>query len=176
MSDSKPLGALSGHPYYRVGYPWRDGTVDPGSGVASLVRPFEEKERFGEDVRENVAPWLRESHPDAVLSTYTGVRRLVPGRVDRLKGDTLFCDRPDERKRCLGRHAVAVTTDLKGKPVGEPKVIRDARIGNGSLRLPPPRAPEVVARPREGGPYRPEERQGARRRRCGVGPGPHTAQ
>jgi hypothetical protein len=49
----------------------------------------------------------------------------------------LFCDRPDERKQCLGGHAVAVTTDLNGRPVGEPRVIRDVREGNGRLRLPP---------------------------------------
>ncbi|MDJ0464265.1 hypothetical protein [Streptomyces sp. H27-C3] len=137
MTDSRLLAALSGRPYYRVGYTWRDGRVDPGSGVASLVRSFAEPERFGEAVRKNLAPRLRQSYPEAVLSTYTGVWQLVPGRVERLKGYALFCDRPDGSKRCLGRHAVAVTTDLEGYPVGEPKVIRDVRIGNGSLRLPP---------------------------------------
>jgi hypothetical protein len=137
MTDSKLLGALSEHPYYRVGYTLRDGGVDPGSGSASLVRPFSERERFGKEVSKNAAAWLKASRPEAVFSPYTGVWRLLPGRVDRLKGYTLFCDQPDERKRCLGRHAVAVTTDLEGNLIGEPTVIRDVRIGNGSLQLPP---------------------------------------
>lgn len=137
MTDSTLLGALSERPYYRVVHTWRDGTLDPGSGTANLVRPFAERERFGKEVRRNVAPWVKASRPEAAFSAYTGVWRLLPGRVDRLKGYVLFCDRPDERKRCLGDHAVAVTTNLQGKLIGEPTLIRDVRMGRGSLQLPP---------------------------------------
>ncbi|WP_156725170.1 SCO7460 family lipoprotein [Streptomyces apocyni] len=137
MTDPKLLGALSRGAYYRVSYPWRDGVADPGSGAAYLVRPVAERDRFGAEVREGVTPWLTASRPEAVLSTYTGAWRLLPGRVDRVKGYVLYCDEPDGRRRCLGQHAVAVTTDLSGKLIGEPTEVRDVRIGNGALRLPP---------------------------------------
>jgi hypothetical protein len=124
---------------------WRDGVVAAAVSLAlgcvgCGVLSTEKDQQRASELAEKLFPGKLEvisARPQAVFSPYTGVWRLLPGRVDRFKGYTLFCDQPDERKRCLGRHAVAVTTDLEGNLIGEPTVIRDVRIGNGSLQLPP---------------------------------------
>lgn len=140
LSTSKRMGALSKRTYIRASYPWTAAGIDAESGVASLVRPFAEQQRFGRAVRGAAETWLRTEGPRlpaAVAAEYTGVWRLVPGRVDRVQGWVLYCDRPEgERPVCLGRHALAVTADLDGRLVGEPRVFRDVREGNGPLLLP----------------------------------------
>lgn len=70
------------------------------------------------------------------VTGYQGVWRLEPGTVDRLKGYVLFCEGPVDPRGCLGDHAVAVTADLQGNPVGEFQMIRNVREGRGPLRLP----------------------------------------
>ncbi|MET7640970.1 hypothetical protein [Streptomyces sp. NPDC005438] len=136
--------ALATRPSYAVTWTYRNGVLDAGSGAVRLVRPFRERRAFERAVGDHTAAWLAPRHPGAHQLRPHGVVRLVPGRVDRLWGHVLFCDRshPEERgragaARCRGDHAVRVTTDLDGSLVGEPRVIRDVREGNGPLRLPP---------------------------------------
>ncbi|MEU7295853.1 hypothetical protein AB0A76_21980 [Streptomyces exfoliatus] len=143
LSATKRMGALSKHTYLRATYAWPATGVDPASGVFSLARPFAERQRFANAVQGEARTWLRTAGPrlpEAVVSEYSGVWRLVPGRVDRVTGWVLYCDRPEgEHPPCTGRHALAVTADLSGRLVGEPRVFRDVREGNGPLVL--PRAP-----------------------------------
>ncbi|WP_328584532.1 SCO7460 family lipoprotein [Streptomyces sp. NBC_00370] len=136
LTDGKLLTALSKRPYYTATYPVRDGEVDPDSGTAVITRPYTYEKAFGDTVQREVGDRLRRTYPRAEVSTYHGIWQLEPGTVDRLRGYVLFCDGPRADGRlCMGDHAVAVTADPEGHPVGGFRVIRD--IGSGPLRLPP---------------------------------------
>jgi hypothetical protein len=136
LIDRKLQAALSERPYLVATYKVRDRIADPAVASMRIVRPFAEEQEFGQKVRDAVGAWLRASNPAIVVTGYTGIWYLQPGTVDRLDGYVLFCDQPDRAGRCLGDHAVAVTVDPAGSPVGDIKVFRDVRTGDGSLRLP----------------------------------------
>lgn len=137
MTDGKLLAALSERPYYSATYTVRDGTVDAASGTASVFRPWAYQRAFATTVQDAVGGWLHASDPRAEVRTYQGFWRLEPGTVDRFRGYVLFCDHPGGERPCLGDHAVAVTTDPKGNPIGEFRMIRDVREDGGRIRLPP---------------------------------------
>ncbi|MFF2060648.1 SCO7460 family lipoprotein [Streptomyces sp. NPDC058200] len=137
MTDGKLLAALSERPYYSATYTVRDGTVDAASGTASVFRPWAYQRAFATTVQDAVGGWLHASDPRAEVRTYQGFWRLEPGTVDRFRGYVLFCDHPRGERPCLGDHAVAVTTDPKGNPIGEFRMIRDVREDGGRIRLPP---------------------------------------
>ncbi|MGW4229399.1 SCO7460 family lipoprotein [Streptomyces sp. NPDC004980] len=136
LSHSGLLASLGERPYYSVGYDIAGGRVDT-AGRARIVRPFELRQEFGRTVEKAVREELRATYPQVRTNVYGGVWQLEPGTVDRQTGYVLFCERPDAKKRCLGDHAVVVTTDVRGNPVGEPRIVRDVREGGGALRLPP---------------------------------------
>ncbi|MEU2246726.1 hypothetical protein [Streptomyces sp. NPDC019224] len=137
LSATPLLGALSSHAYYVAGYTATDGHVDPSSGSARIVPPFEERQKFAAAVHGAVKDRLRTAHPRVQVSDYDGVWVLEPGTVDRLTGYVLYCEEPDGEKSCLGDRAVLVTTDPDGKPVGELRHVGKVREGRGPLRLPP---------------------------------------
>ncbi|WTI78650.1 hypothetical protein OG242_31150 [Streptomyces sp. NBC_00727] len=130
------LAALSGHAYYSAGYSADDGRVDPSSGSARIVRPFEERQKFAAAVHSAVEDRLRDGHPHVQVSDYEWVWRLEPDTVDRLTGYVLYCEEPDGDKSCLGDRAVLVTTDLAGTPLGELRHVGKVREGRGPLQLP----------------------------------------
>ncbi|MEU2654724.1 hypothetical protein ABZ615_05320 [Streptomyces sp. NPDC007325] len=141
LSSGRRLAALGDGTYHRIGFRSADGRIALDSGEVDLVMPFDERERFGAAVRDAARTWLREEAaprlPEAAVSEYTGVWKLLPGRVDRVGGWVLYCERPEgERPVCLGRHALAVTASLDGGLVGEPRVFRGVRDGDGPLGLP----------------------------------------
>ncbi|MFE2293778.1 SCO7460 family lipoprotein [Streptomyces sp. NPDC059452] len=131
------LASLSKRPFHSASYDIHAGRVDT-KGSARAVRPFKESQEFGRTVRNAVKEKLRATYPNVVMSTYQWVWRLEPGRVDRQTGYLLFCPEPDERGRCVNSDdAVLVTTDERGNPVGEIRIVHDVRDDRGSLRLPP---------------------------------------
>ncbi|MFD7120490.1 hypothetical protein ACFWAA_26105 [Streptomyces sp. NPDC059922] len=115
----------------------RDGVVDPASGRAYLSFPWEDRRAFEKAVGDAVRDWLRTTRPRAGVDMVSGLWWLEPGTVDRLKAYVLFCDEAGEGARCAGDHAVVLTVDPKGNPVGDFQVIRDVRDGHG--RVCPPR-------------------------------------
>jgi hypothetical protein len=131
--------ALGGRLSYAVAYTWRDGVVQPASGAARIVRPFRARQEFTDKVHAAAGAWLARERPGAEpVRGYTGVWRLIPGRVDRQRGWVLFCDGPPRKgERCLGERALQVTVDLEGRPVDRPAVVNDIRDERGVLRLPP---------------------------------------
>ncbi|MFD5789726.1 SCO7460 family lipoprotein [Streptomyces sp. NPDC127037] len=137
LSATPLLAALSGHAYYSAGYAAKDGRVDPSSGSARIVRPFDERQKFAAAVHSAVGERLRAAHPRVQVSDYEWVWRLEPGTVDRVTGYVLYCEEPDGDKTCLGDRAVLVTTDLDGRPQGALREIGKVREGRGPLRLPP---------------------------------------
>ncbi|GAA2984895.1 lipoprotein [Streptomyces drozdowiczii] len=137
LSATSLLAALSGHAYYSAGYQATDGRVDPSSGSARIVRPFDERQKFAAAVHSAVEARLRADHPRVRVSDYEWVWRLEPGTVHRLTGYVLYCEEPDGDKTCLGDRAVLVTTDLDGTPRGELRHVGKVREGRGPLRLPP---------------------------------------
>ncbi|MFF2774766.1 SCO7460 family lipoprotein [Streptomyces sp. NPDC058052] len=141
LTADRRLGALGRGTYHRVGFGPGPGGIDPDSGEVDLVQPFDERQRFGEAVRAAARTWLRTEAaprlPEAVTAEFTGVWKLVPGRVDRVGGWVLYCERPEgERPVCLGRHALAVTAGLDGSLAADPVVHHGIRDGNGPLGLP----------------------------------------
>ncbi|WP_326614027.1 hypothetical protein OG949_37920 [Streptomyces scopuliridis] len=136
MTDPGLLGALAKRPHYSVSYTVRDGVVDPESGRAYLSFPWEDRKAFETTVRDAVIDWLRTTRPRAGDGMVSGLWWLEPGTVDRLQGYVLFCDEPGEGGRCSGDHAVVLTVDPKGNPVGDIRVIRDVRDDHGRVRLP----------------------------------------
>lgn len=136
LSHSGLLASLAERPYFSVGYDIVEGRVDT-KGRARIVRPLELKEEFGRTVEKAVREKLRPTYPQVRTTVYAGMWRLEPGTVDRQTGYVLFCERPAGKKRCLGDHAVVVTTDVRGNVLGEPRIERDIREGRGALRLPP---------------------------------------
>ncbi|MFF9339848.1 MULTISPECIES: SCO7460 family lipoprotein [unclassified Streptomyces] len=142
LTGGERLGALAGGTYHRVGFrAGPDGRVDRATGEVDLVQPFSERQRFGDAVRASAEEWLRTEAdpplPRAVAAEYTGVWKLLPGRVDRVGGWVLYCERPEgQRPVCLGRHALAVTAGLDGSLTAEPRVFHGVREGDGPLGLP----------------------------------------
>ncbi|MFB9604197.1 SCO7460 family lipoprotein [Streptomyces roseofulvus] len=139
LTAGKRLAALSRGTYHRVVFRGGPRGVDRDSGEVHLVQPFAERQRFAAAARTAAERWLRTENgaPDAVAGEYVGVWRLVPGRVDRVGGWVLFCDRPEgERPRCVGRHALAVTVGLDGALAADPRVFRGVRDAEGPLGLP----------------------------------------
>ncbi|MFE7624100.1 SCO7460 family lipoprotein [Streptomyces sp. NPDC057509] len=137
LGSTSLLAALTSHNYYSVGYAATDGRIDPASGSARIVRPFEAREKFAAAVHEAVGNRLRATYPRVQVSDYDWVWRLEPGTVDRVTGYVLYCEEPDGDKSCLGDQAVLVTTDLHGEPLGELRHVGKVREGRGPLRLPP---------------------------------------
>ncbi|AXG82067.1 hypothetical protein DVK44_34905 [Streptomyces paludis] len=137
LSGGELLAALAGRPYYTASYTVRDGRADPRSGRAYLSRPYADGRAFDSTVTEAVGAWLRSVEPSAEPGTASGIWWLKPGTVDRMTGHVTFCDAPRaDGRRCAGDHAVALTVDPRGNPVGEPRIIRDVRGPDGTLRLP----------------------------------------
>ncbi|MFD0020001.1 SCO7460 family lipoprotein [Streptomyces sp. NPDC058382] len=136
LSERSLLAALQSRPYYAAGYPASRGRVDT-TGSARIVQPFETRQRFAATVQRAVKEQLSATYPNVQVSGYDGVWRLEPGTVDRLTGYVLYCERSDGEKRCLGDRAVLVTTDVRGRPVGEFRPVGKVREGRGPLRLPP---------------------------------------
>ncbi|MET7367730.1 hypothetical protein ABZS61_18120 [Streptomyces sp. NPDC005566] len=136
LSHSGLLASLGERPYYSVGYAIAGGRVDT-RGRARIVRPFELKEEFARTVEEAVRRRLSSTYPQVRTTVYPGVWQLEPGTVDRQTGYVLFCERPAGKKLCLGDHAVVVTTDVRGEPSGELRMVSDIREDGGALRLPP---------------------------------------
>ncbi|GHB11177.1 MULTISPECIES: SCO7460 family lipoprotein [Streptomyces] len=136
LSHSGLLASLGERPYYSVGYDIAGGRVDT-KGRARIVRPLELRREFDRTVEKAVREELRATYPQVRTNVFAGVWMLEPGTVDRQTGYVLFCERPDGKKRCLGDHAVVVTTDVRGNPVGGLRIVRDVREDGGALRLPP---------------------------------------
>ncbi|MFD3915233.1 SCO7460 family lipoprotein [Streptomyces sp. NPDC058603] len=136
MTDPGLLGALAKRPHYSVSYTVRDGVVDPASGRAYLSFPWEDRRAFEKTVGDAVRDWLRTTRPRAGVAMVSGLWWLAPATLDRLKGYVLFCDEAGEGARCAGDHAVALTVDPEGNPVGDFQVIRDVRDDHGRVRLP----------------------------------------
>ena len=148
LSDRKTLAPLLAGSRYAVTWPVRNGELDQSALAPRLVLPHKERRAYEDAVTEHVGAWLADHLPAAHEPRAHGMTRLTPGRVDQLQGYVLFCDRPHEQAaepktprrgpaaRCRGNHAVRVTTDLDGRLVGSPQVVRDVREGNGALRLP----------------------------------------
>ncbi|MFE4911675.1 SCO7460 family lipoprotein [Streptomyces sp. NPDC056652] len=137
MTDPRLPAALAKRPHYAVSSTVRDGVVDPASGRAYLSFPWEDRRALEKAVGDAVRDWLRTTRPRAGVDMVSGLWWLEPGTVDRLKGYVLFCDEAGEGARCAGDHAVVLTVDPKGNPVGDFQVIRDVRDGHG--RVCPPR-------------------------------------
>ncbi|MFA3875540.1 SCO7460 family lipoprotein [Streptomyces sp. MMCC 100] len=137
------LAALAGRPYYVAAYPVGDDagrTVDAASAGLRIVSPFEERQAFSRRIDASVLPALRATYPDAVTSggAGTGVWRLEPGTVHRMRGYVLFCERPPaDGKQCFGDLAALVTSDPKGRDAEVVRVLTDIRDEHGVLRLPP---------------------------------------
>ncbi|MEU6854487.1 hypothetical protein ABZ901_31710 [Actinacidiphila alni] len=137
LTARRRLAALSGgRPYHRAWFEWRDGQPLPGTGHLTLVRPFEDRQRYAAAVEASAAVWLAGADPSATVCSAGGVWRLLPGRVDRLTGFVVYRDEPEPGPVFLGKHALRVTTDLDGALVGTPEILRDVREGRGPLRLP----------------------------------------
>ncbi|CAM5365389.1 SCO7460 family lipoprotein [Streptomyces griseus] len=131
------LASLTKHTYFSASYDFEAGRVDT-TGRARVVRPFREREKFGETVQNAVKEQLRATYPRVVMSTYQWIWRLEPGRVDRQTGYVLFCPEPGARGQCVNPDdAALVTTDEHGNPVGKIQLVHDVREGTGALRLPP---------------------------------------
>ncbi|MDX2668340.1 hypothetical protein PV376_02325 [Streptomyces sp. NRRL_ISP-5395] len=131
------LASLTKHTYFSASYDFEAGRVDT-TGRARVVRPFREREKFGETVQNAVKEQLRATYPRVVMSTYQWIWRLEPGRVDRQTGYVLFCPEPGARGQCVNPDdAALVTTDEHGNPVGKIRLVHDVREGTGALRLPP---------------------------------------
>ncbi len=131
------LASLTKHTYFSASYDFEAGRVDT-TGRARVVRPFREREKFGETVQNAVKEQLRATYPRVVMSTYQWIWRLEPGRVDRQTGYVLFCPEPGARGQCVNPDdAALVTTDEHGNPVGTIRLVHDVREGTGALRLPP---------------------------------------
>ncbi|MET9704233.1 SCO7460 family lipoprotein [Streptomyces griseus] len=137
LTRSDLLGSLTKHAYYSASYEIAAGRVDT-TGSARVVRPFRERQEFGDTVQNAVKEQLRATYPRVVMSTYQWIWRLEPGRVDRQTGYVLFCPEPDARGQCVNSDdAALVTTDEHGNPVGRIRLVHDVREGTGALRLPP---------------------------------------
>ncbi|MGW6602296.1 hypothetical protein [Streptomyces sp. NPDC055036] len=136
MTDSARLGALTERPHYSVSYTVRDGVVDPASGRAYLSFPWKDRQAFERTVRAAVRDHLRARLPRAGVGMVSGLWWLELDTVDRLRGYVLFRDEPGEDARGAGDHAVVLTVDPKGNPVGDFQVIRDVRDDHGRVRLP----------------------------------------
>ncbi|MGW4361258.1 SCO7460 family lipoprotein [Streptomyces californicus] len=137
LTRSDLLASLTKHTYFSASYAIEQGRVDT-TGSARVVRPFRERQKFGETVQSAVAERLRATHPRVVVSDYQWIWRLEPGRVDRQTGYVLYCPEPDARGRCVNSDdAALVTTDERGVPVGKIRLVHDVREGTGALRLPP---------------------------------------
>ncbi|MFI1185978.1 SCO7460 family lipoprotein [Streptomyces californicus] len=137
LTRSDLLASLTKHAYVSASYAIEGGRVDT-TGSARVVRPFRERQKFGETVQGAVKEQLRAAHPRVVVSDYQWIWRLEPGRVDRQTGYVLYCPEPDARGRCVNSDdAALVTTDEKGVPVGRIRLVHDVRDGTGALRLPP---------------------------------------
>ncbi|MFF0506590.1 SCO7460 family lipoprotein [Streptomyces fimicarius] len=131
------LASLTKHAYFSASYDFEAGRVDT-TGRARVVRPFREREKFGETVQNAVKEQLRATYPRVVMSTYQWIWQLEPGRVDRQTGYVLFCPEPGARGQCVNPDdAALVTTDEHGNPVGKIRLVHDVREGTGALRLPP---------------------------------------
>ncbi|PCG85210.1 hypothetical protein CIB93_15465 [Streptomyces sp. WZ.A104] len=137
LTRSELLASLTKHTYFSVSYDIEGGRVDT-TGNARIVRPFRERQKFGDTVQNAVKEQLRATYPRVVMADYQWIWRLEPGRVDRQTGYVLFCPGPDARGRCVNSDdAVLVTTDEHGNPVGKGRIVHDVREGTGALRLPP---------------------------------------
>jgi hypothetical protein len=137
LTRSGLRASLTKQAYFSASYEIEAGRVDT-TGRARAVRPFQERQKFGDTVQNAVRKQLRATYPRAVVSTYQWIWRLEPGRVDRQTGYLLFCPEPDARGRCVNSDdAVLVTTDEHGNPVGQIRIVHDVREGTGALRLPP---------------------------------------
>ncbi|MFF2024131.1 SCO7460 family lipoprotein [Streptomyces sp. NPDC058171] len=131
-TSTELYAALSRRTYHAAAYRWADSGIEPRPEYARPVMPFEEKQEFLKAVHANVTGWLRPHEPDAVVSDYGGVWRLVEGRADRLEGYVRYCDEPrGKRPACAGDHTLHVTTDLSGRLVGEPVGTRKLRADGG---------------------------------------------
>ncbi len=137
LTRSDLLASLTEHAYFSASYEIGAGRVDT-TGSARIVRPFRERQKFGDTVQNAVKEHLRATHPRVVVSDYQWIWRLEPGRVDRQTGYVLFCPEPQARGRCVNADdAALVTTDEHGNPVGKIRLVHDVREGTGMLRLPP---------------------------------------
>ncbi|MFJ5711297.1 SCO7460 family lipoprotein [Streptomyces sp. NPDC093105] len=139
LTAGERLAALGRGTYHRVVFRAGPDGVDRDSGEVHLVQPFAERQRFAAAVRAAAERWLRTEagSPEAVAGEYVGVWKLLPGRVDRVGGWVLYCERPEgERPRCVGRHALAVAVGLDGTLAAEPEVFRGVRDADGPLGLP----------------------------------------
>lgn len=137
LTRSGLLASLTKQAYVSASYEIEAGRVGT-TGSARVVRPFRERQRFGDTVQSAVKEQLRARYPRVVMSTYQWIWRLEPGRVDRQTGYVLFCPEPDARGRCVNSDdAALVTTDELGEPVGKIRLVHDVREGTGALRLPP---------------------------------------
>jgi hypothetical protein len=131
LTDRRLLAALSGHrTCHRLSY--TAGSVELG-----LVRPFEQQQVYESRAAASAGRWLAGAVPDAEVTAVLGVSRLLPGRVDQVRGYVVFRDEPEQGRVPLGNHALLVTTGLDGELAAEPTVLRDVREGRGPLRLPP---------------------------------------
>ncbi|MEU5370695.1 hypothetical protein ABZ362_17250 [Streptomyces sp. NPDC005951] len=137
LTRSDLLASLTKHAYFSASYEIEAGRVDT-TGSARIVRPFRERQKFGDTVQNAVKEQLRATYPRVVVSDYQWIWRLEPGRVDRQTGYVLFCPEPGARGRCVNADdAALVTTDERGNPVGKIRLVHDVREGTGALRLPP---------------------------------------
>lgn len=135
MSSPELMASLSERPHHAVSFLIGDGRIT--TSRAYIARPFDMQQKFNRNVEHAAREKLERTYPQAVVRNYPISWRLDPGRVDRHTGYVLFCERPVGKEYCAGDHAVRLTTDLRGKPVGESRVVRDVRIDGGALRLPP---------------------------------------
>ncbi|WP_228992016.1 SCO7460 family lipoprotein [Streptomyces sp. DH8] len=137
LTRSDLLASLTKQDHVSVSYQIEAGRVDT-TGSARVVRPFRERQKFGETVHGAVEEQLRTACPGVVVSDYQWIWRLERGRVDRQTGYVLFCPEPDARGRCVDSDdAALVTADEKGNVVGKVRLVHDVRDGSGVLRLPP---------------------------------------
>jgi len=137
LNQNKLLAALSRHTYFTAGFVLRGDQQNPVAAGITVARTYQDREAFGRSVRTAVAERLRQTYPDAEVVDYTGVWSLQTGRIDRFTGYVLFCEHADPGRRCMGDHAVKVTVDEGGTPVGGMEIVRDVRDGQtGPLRLP----------------------------------------
>ena len=131
LTDRRLLAALSGHrTYHRL-------SSTEGTPVLSLVRPFVRQQFYESRAAASAGRWLAGAVPGAEVTAVLGISRLLPGRVDRVRGYVVFRDEPEQGRLPLGNHALLVTTDLDGELAAEPTVLREVRAGRGPLRLPP---------------------------------------
>ncbi|MFI1223671.1 MULTISPECIES: SCO7460 family lipoprotein [unclassified Streptomyces] len=137
LTRSNLLASLTKHAYHSASYEIEAGRVDT-AGSARIVRPFRERQKFGDTVQNAVREQLRATYPRVVMSSYQWIWRLEPGRIDRQTGYVLFCPEPGARGQCVNSDdAALVTTDEHGNPVGKIRLVHDVREGTGALRLPP---------------------------------------